>query len=110
MNRRNFLAGLLATTAAVPLAKAGFAAVKPVIAWDIGVGDATNVFMMQRSEMTYLLSENMYQAAARQAWGPALMRMVKEIPILDAKPVPERIFADVNLWPMGYTEGDWRDL
>lgn len=67
MNRRGFIAGLLASSAAVPPASA-FArdmGVEPVMAWDIGADDTTAVYVATRSTMSYALPPGMWRAAAR---------------------------------------------
>lgn len=98
MNRRNFLAGLLATTAAVPLAKALPLPVEPVVAWDFASGpDTPAIFisnaMMEATWFTRLyLSPVMFDYLAgtgefeRQFASGYFQRVAM---ILDAAPVPE---------------------
>lgn len=82
MNRRNFLAGLLASTAAVPLAPA-FAAdmgIEPLMAWDVASGPDATAYVMRRSAMSYVITtEHPFIAAARQAWGPMLAEAVERM-------------------------------
>lgn len=74
MNRRNFLAGLLATTAAVPLASA-FAAdmgAEPVVVWDVGESHGIT-YVWHRSALGFATTfEKVSPAFMREVtrWGP----------------------------------------